>query len=52
MIREAEAWLQNQGATFIRANIDATNELSQEFWKSMGFGPYTLTYQKKLDHEN
>nr|MEE4269391.1 GNAT family N-acetyltransferase [Candidatus Krumholzibacteria bacterium] len=52
MYRVAEEWLQSQGANHIRANIDATNELSQEFWKSMGFGPYTLTYQKKLDHEN
>jgi ribosomal protein S18 acetylase RimI-like enzyme len=44
----AENWLREKGAVFLRTNIDANNALSQGFFRSAGFGPYTVTWQKRL----
>ena len=47
----AERWLAQQGMTHLRTNIDTGNELSKGLFRAMGYGPLTVTWQKRLDEE-
>jgi hypothetical protein len=49
MLRRFEEWAKADGATELRLNVNAGNDLGRRFWDRGGFEPAELVMRKPLE---
>jgi len=48
LVREVEHWFSQRGIDRIEARVAARNEVSTQFWRKVGYQPYTETLFRNL----